>query len=80
MQIVYQATFKFDKNLSEIVVCYSMFDYYFVDDWFSTGEAGDDSLSRINYIKTRSFLDAENVYYEKLLDLNKKMEEKKMSC
>lgn len=80
MQIVHQATFKLDKSLSEIVVCYSMFDYYFVDVWFHTGEAGDNSPNRINYIKTKSFLAAEKVYYEKLSDLNKKMEESKMSC
>lgn len=80
MQIVHQATFKFDKNLSEIVVCYSMFDYYFVDVLSSDGEADDNSPNRINYIKTKSFLAAEKVYYEKLSDLNKKMKEKKMSC
>lgn len=80
MQIVHQATFKFDKNLSEIVVCYSMFDYYFVDVLSSDGEADDNSPNRINYIKTKSFLAAEKVYYEKLSDLNKKIEEKKMSC
>lgn len=74
MQIVHQATFKFDKNLSEIVVCYSMFDYYFVDVLSSDGEADDNSPNRINYIKTKSFLAAEKVYYEKLSDLNKKME------
>lgn len=80
MQIVHQATFKFDKNLSEIVVCYSMFDYYFVDVWFHTREADDSDPNRINYIRTKSFLAAEKVYYEKLSELNKKMEEKKMSC
>ena len=80
MKIVHQATFKFDKNLSEIVVCYSMFDYYFVDAYSSDGEADDNSPNRINYIKTKSFLAAEKVYYEKLSDLNKKIEEKKMSC
>lgn len=77
MQIVYQATFKFDKNLSEIVVCYSMFGYYFVDVWFHTGEADDNSPNRINYIRTKSFLAAEKVYYEKLSDLNKKTEERR---
>lgn len=80
MQIVHQATFKFDKNLSEIVVCYSMFDYYFVDVLSSDGEADDNSPNRINYIKTKSFLAAEKVYYEKLADLNKRTEETKMSC
>lgn len=80
MKIVHQATYNFDDNLSEMVVCYYMFSNYFVDVWFSTGEAGDDSPSRINYIKTKSFLTAENAYYEKLADIDKRMEERKKGC
>lgn len=80
MKIIYQAEFKVKGLMNEIVVCYYMFGYYLVDVWFHTGEADDNSPNRINYIRTKSFLAAEKVYYEKLSDINKKMEESKMSC
>lgn len=80
MQIVYQATFKFENTLSEIVVCYCLFGYYFVDVWSFNVEADDNSPNRVNYIRTKSFPAAEKVYYEMLSDLNRKLKERKTSC
>lgn len=80
MKIVHQATYNFDENLSKMVVCYYMFSNYFVDVCSSDGEADDNSPNRINYIKTKSFLAAENKYYDKLDDIDKEMEERKKGC
>lgn len=66
--------------MNEIVVCYYMFGYYLVDVWFQTEETDDNSPSRINYIKTKYFTFAEKKYYQKLSDLNKRIEERENVC
>jgi hypothetical protein len=80
MKIVYQSAFSFKGLMNEIVVCYYMFGYYLVDVWFHTEETDDNSLSRINYIKTKYFSVAEKEYYKKVSDVKKKMEERGNVC
>ena len=80
MQIVYQATFNFGGYMDELVVCYCMLGYYFVDVWSHTKEIDDNPPTRVNYIRTKDFPAAEKVYYEKLSDVNKRMEEKGNVC
>ena len=76
MKIIYQAEFKFKGLMNEVVVLYYMFGYYLVDVWFQTDEAEDNSPSRVNYLKTKYFPDADKMYYKKLADINKYMEER----
>lgn len=73
MQIVYQTTFNFGVLKNEIVVCYCMLGYYFVDVWSHIKEIDDNPPIRINYIRTKDFPAAEKVYYEKLSDVNKQL-------
>lgn len=73
MQIVYQTTFNFGRLMNEIVVCYGMFGYYFVDVWSHNKEIDDNPPTRINYIRTKDFTAAEKVYYAKLSDVNKQL-------
>lgn len=80
MKIIYQAEFKVKGLMNEIVVCYYMFGYYLVDVWFQTEETDDNAPSRINYLKTKYFPDAEKFYYKKLSDVNKYMEERENVC
>lgn len=80
MKIIHQAEFKFKGLMNEIVVCYYMFGYYLVDVWFQTEETEDNAPSRINYLKTKHFPQAEEKYYEKLAQVNKYMEERQNVC
>ena len=76
MKIIHQSEFKLKGLMNEVVVFYYMFGYYLVDVWFQTDEAEDNSPSRINYIKTKYFPEAEEKYYQKMTDVNKYMEER----
>lgn len=80
MKIIHQAEFRVKDHMNEILVCYYMFGYYFVDVWFQTEEFEDSAPSRINYLQTRYFPAAEKNYYYKLSEINKRMEDGENVC
>lgn len=57
-----------------------MFGYYLVDVWFQTEKYDNKSPNRINYIQTRYFPTAEKEYYQKLSEINKRMEDGENVC